>query len=109
MGQGDGTAQEVAPKVADLAPVTQSTTDAFLIIGGVLQVAGVVLTAIQIYAVRKKYRDRFGPEPKTTSADLMDILQLIADLAYGGWKWGIASVSLIVIGIICTTVGAVMQ
>ena len=82
---------------------------ALIIVGGAMQVLGVVLTAVQIYRVRKRYLARFGSDSQTTYKDLTAIKEPIADLASGGWKWGIASVSLIVAGIVCTTVGSVIQ
>jgi len=82
---------------------------ALIVIGGVLQVLGIVLTAVQLYRVRGKYLRWSGGKRQLTVRHLETFGEALDDLASGGWKWGIASVSLIVVGIILTTVGAIVQ
>jgi hypothetical protein len=94
VGQGDGT-----PEVSH----------ALIITGGMLQVIGVVLAVVQVYGVRRKYLRWSGGERQLTVAHLQTFGEPLDDLASGGWKWGILSVSLIVAGIVCTTVGAIVH
>ena len=79
------------------------------IVGGGLQVLGILLTVVQLYGVRKRYLAQFGPDGHLTAGQLPHVGEPLRDLASGGWRYGIVSVSLIVVGIVCTTVGSVVQ